>query len=135
MGTGEFCSGTILFSCCGTSVWRCHVRNKAGELDQVRQRSLVLFIRDNNSRLLSWCSGKEFTFQCRRSKSCRFNPWVGKIPWSRKWQPTLVFLPGKFQGQKSLAGYSPRGCRVDMTECAHIRENMDVTNIPQAPST
>ena len=36
-----------------------------------------------------------------------FNPWVGKIPWSRKWQHTLVFLPGKFHGQKSLAGYSP----------------------------
>ena len=47
MGTGEFCLGTILFSCCGTSVWRCHVHNKAGELDQVRQRSIVLFICDN----------------------------------------------------------------------------------------
>ena len=31
--------------------------------------------------------------------------WFGKIPWSRKWQPTPVFLPGKFYGQKSLAGY------------------------------
>ena len=47
MGTGEFCLGTILFICCGTSVWRCHVRNKAGELDQVQQRSIVLFICDN----------------------------------------------------------------------------------------
>ena len=35
-----------------------------------------------------------------------FNPWVRKIPWRRKWQPTPVFLPGKFHGQKSLAGYS-----------------------------
>ena len=40
---------------------------------------------------------------CRR---CRFDPWVGKIPWRRKWQPPLVFLPGKSQGQKSLVGYS-----------------------------
>ena len=32
--------------------------------------------------------------------------WVGKTPWSRKWQPTPVFLPGKFHGQRSLAGYS-----------------------------
>ena len=32
---------------------------------------------------------------------------VGKIPWSRKWQPTPVFLPGEFHGQRSLAGYSP----------------------------
>ena len=40
-------------------------------------------------------SGKEPTCQCRRHKSCRFDPWVGKIPWRRAWQPTLVFLPGE----------------------------------------
>jgi len=33
-----------------------------------------------------------------------FDPWVGKIPWRREWLPTPVFLPGKFGGQKSLAG-------------------------------
>ena len=38
-----------------------------------------------------WHSGKESTCQCRRH---RFDPWVGKIPWRRKWQPTPVFLPG-----------------------------------------
>ena len=37
-----------------------------------------------------------------------FNPWVGKIPWRREWQPTPVFLPGEFQGQGSMAGYSPQ---------------------------
>ena len=37
--------------------------------------------------------------------------------WRRKWQPTPVFLPGKFHGQRSLAGYSPWGCKeLDMTE-------------------
>ena len=36
-------------------------------------------------------------------------PWVGKIPWRRKQQPTPVFLPGKSYGQRSLAGSSPRG--------------------------
>ena len=36
-----------------------------------------------------------------------FDPWVGKTPRKRTWQPTPVFLPGKFYGQKSLAGYSP----------------------------
>ena len=36
-------------------------------------------------------------------------PWVGKIPWRREWLPTLVFLPGEFHGQRSLAGYSPWG--------------------------
>ena len=39
-----------------------------------------------------------------------FDPWVGKIPWRRKWQRTPVFLPGEFQGQRSLVGYSPGGC-------------------------
>ena len=34
-------------------------------------------------------------------------PWVGKITWRRKWQPTLVFLPGQFHGQRSLVSYSP----------------------------
>ena len=52
--------------------------------------------------------------QCRR---LRFDPWVGKIPWRRKRQPTPVFLPGKSHGQRSLGDYSPRGCEEsDMTE-------------------
>ena len=43
--------------------------------------------------------------------------WVGKIPWSRKWQPTPVFLPGESYGQRNLVGYSPRGHKEsDMTE-------------------
>ena len=42
---------------------------------------------------------------------------VGKIPWRRKWQPTQVFLPGKFHGQRRLVGYSPWGCKeLDTTE-------------------
>ena len=45
---------------------------------------------------------------CRRP---RFNPWVEKIPWRKKWQPTPVFLPGKFHGQRSLVGYRPQGCK------------------------
>ena len=40
-------------------------------------------------------SGKEPTCQCRRRKRHGFNPWVGKIPWRRAWQPTPVFLPGE----------------------------------------
>ena len=38
-----------------------------------------------------------------------FDPWVRKIPWRRKWQPTPVVLPGKSHGQKSLVGYNPWG--------------------------
>ena len=61
-----------------------------------------------------WLNGKESTYQCRR---CGFNPWVGKIPWRRKWQATPVFLAGKFQRQSNLVGFSPQVCkRVDTTE-------------------
>ena len=61
-----------------------------------------------------WLSGKESAFQCRRRG---FNPWVGKIPWRRKWQPTPVFLPGESHGQRSLVGYSPWGNKEsDMTK-------------------
>ena len=67
------------------------------------------------SRLPRWRSGKESACQCRRP---RFDPWVRKIPWSRKWQPTPVFLPGKFHGQRSLVGCSPRDHKEsDTTEC------------------
>ena len=64
-------------------------------------------------------SGKESTCQCRRWRRSGFSPWVGKIPWRRKWQPTPVFLPGEAYGQRSLAGYSPWGHKEsDMTEAA-----------------
>ena len=64
-----------------------------------------------------WCSGRESTCQCRRCRRRGLNPWVRKIPWSRKWQPTLVFLSGKFHGQRSLVGYSLWSCKEpDTTE-------------------
>ena len=47
--------------------------------------------------------------QCRR---LGFDPWVGKIPWRRKWLPTPAFLPGKSHGQRSLESYSSWGPRV-----------------------
>ena len=40
-----------------------------------------------------------------------FNPWVGEIPWRRKWQLVLVLLPGKSHGQRTLADYSPWGLK------------------------
>ena len=57
-----------------------------------------------------WLRGKE----CRRH---RFNPWVGKIPWRRKWQPTPVLLPGESRGPRNLVGNSLQGLKKsDMTE-------------------
>ena len=64
-----------------------------------------------------WLCGKECACQCRRH---RFDPWVRKIPWRRKWQPTPVFLPGKFHRQRSLVGYNSWGCK-------RVRRNL-VTN-------
>ena len=50
-----------------------------------------------------------------------FDPWVGKIPWRRTWQPTPVFLPGESHGWRSMVGYSPPGRKeLDMTERFHI---------------
>ena len=54
-------------------------------------------------------SGRESACEGKRRQRCRFHPWEGKIPWRRAWQPTPVFLPGEFHGQRSLAGYSPWG--------------------------
>ena len=51
---------------------------------------------------------KKIHLQCRR---CRFDPWVRKIPWRRKRQPTPVFLPGKSHGQRSLLDYSSWSCK------------------------
>ena len=44
-----------------------------------------------------------------------FHPWVKKIPWCRKWQTAVVFLPGKFHRQRSLSGYSPSSCKESNT--------------------
>ena len=50
--------------------------------------------------------GKESAYNAGNRRR-RFDPWVGKMPWRGKWQPTPVFWPGKSHGQRSLAGYSP----------------------------
>ena len=64
-----------------------------------------------------WHSVKGFTCQCKRHRKHGFHLWVRKFPWSREWQPTLVFSPGKFHGQRSLAGNSPWSFKEsDMTE-------------------
>ena len=67
-------------------------------------------------------SGKESACQGRRCKGYGLDPWVGKITWRRKWQPTPVFFPGQSHGQRSLVGYGSWGHKEsDTTEhmCAH----------------
>ena len=56
-------------------------------------------------RLPWWLSGKEFTCQCRR---CKFHPCTRKIPWRRKWQPTLVSLPQKTPWREEPGGLQSR---------------------------
>ena len=50
-----------------------------------------------------------------RCQRCGFDPWVGKIPWRRKWQPTPVFLSGESCGQRSLEGYTVHGVAKSQT--------------------
>ena len=86
----------------------------------------------SSSGLLGFSGGasdKELTCQCRRHKTCGFNPWVGKIPWRRAWQPTSVFLPGDTHGLRSLVGYSPWGCKV-----GHDWATNNYTFTPNVPS-
>ena len=61
-----------------------------------------------------WLRWLRICLQCSKPG---FDPWVRKIPWRREWQPTAIFLPGEFHGQRSLVGYSPWGRKeLDMIE-------------------
>ena len=64
------------------------------------------FIQETDFCLFPELSLLRICLQCRRPW---FDPWARKTPWRRKWQPTVVFLPEKSQGQRNLAGYSPWG--------------------------
>ena len=92
--------------------------------------TLIIFA-SNNYNLHRWLSGKESTCQCRR---LRFNPWVGKIPWRRKWQPTLIFLPGKSHEPRSLVGYSPCGCKRAGQDLAAKQQQHRLKQYLQLPS-
>ena len=81
-------------------------------------------------------SRKEPVYQCRRLKRHGFDPWVGKIPWRRSWQPTPVFLPAESYGQRSLVDYSPWGHKEsDMTEVTqHTRRQRElISSSPRIP--
>ena len=67
---------------------------------------------DTSLGLPRWHSAKEPACLCKKHS---FDPWVRTIPWSRKWPPTPVFLPGKLHGQRSLVDYSPGGLKESNT--------------------
>ena len=57
---------------------------------------------------VGFCGGSVIKNPSANGGDVSFNPWVGKIPWRRKWQPTPVFLLDKCHGQRSLVGYHPQ---------------------------
>ena len=72
---------------------------------------------------------------CLQFRRLRLNPWIRKIPWRREWQPTPVFLPGEFHGQRSLVGYNPWDRKeLDMTEqLTHATRRLcDLTENPDS---
>ena len=62
-------------------------------------------------RLPGWHRGKESALQSRRCKRWGFDPWVARIPWTRKWEPAPVSLLRKFHGPRSLVVCSSWGCK------------------------
>ena len=99
----------------GYSPWGCKESDTAERLSRTQ----------HCTGLPRWLSSKESARRCRRHT---FDPWVGKIPCRRKWQPTPVFLLRKSHGQRSLAGYSTRGSqRVEhdlATEHTHEQQRL-----------
>ena len=77
-------------------------------------------------RVPRWHSGKETASQWSRHRAPGFNLWVRKILWRRKWQPTPVFLPGKFHGQRILVGFSPWGLK-DLDTAKHLSKQTKKT--------
>ena len=77
------------------------------ELQSAFQRTFALFFPGGSVSKESTSNAGDH-LQCRRPG---FDPWLRKIPWRRKWQPTPVFLPGKSHEQRGLVGYSPWGRR------------------------
>ena len=72
-------------------------------------------------------SSKELACQCRRLNRQMFNPWIGKLPWRRAWQPTPLFLSGESLRQWSLVGYNPWGHKEsDTTE---VTEHTDIVRL------
>ena len=75
-------------------------------------------------RLPSWLSGYRIRLQCRSNRRCGFVPWVRKISWRRKWQPTPVFLPGnpmdRGAWRATVHGVAQNWTRLSDWACVHI---------------
>ena len=106
---------------------------KSGNIPLVSLCRECLGITSSNLKVVQWLKKKKIHLPSRR---CSFNPWVGKIPWRREWKPTPVLLLGESHGQRSLAGYSPWGCKeLAMTEWPNSitsKETLPKLTVPMA---
>ena len=97
----------------GAPSWQSPTCDLAVGILQLRFRSFSnsLYIEGHPvfSGLPGCCSGKESACQCRRHRRPRFDPWVGKILWRRKWKPTPIFFPGKFPWTEEPGGLQSIG--------------------------
>ena len=109
------------------NIWKNLQMNNQKTRWNKQKKTLTSWIQNHSKSVMSHdkglprqLSGKESACQCKRH---RFNPWVGKIPWRRIWQPTAVFCCGEFHGQRSLVGYSPWDHKEsDMTEATEHKQ-------------
>ena len=101
-------------------------------LQSLMPKKLKLSFYEDLQGLPQWHSGKEkLCLQCRSCRRLRFGPWVRKIPWRREWQPTPLFLPEEFHGQRSLTGCSPWGHKEqDTTERLSLTHSYKYIIIP-----
>ena len=97
-------NGSGIFLTCGYQTWKCLQDLKSETKKIIEQYTCTNPLYEFPQRF----SGKESTCQ---SKRWGFDPWVGMIPWRKKWQPSPVFLPEESHGQRSLVGLSPWGCK------------------------
>ena len=72
----------------------------------VQTCALPIFLKypDSNIYFMGVCIGSDGKESACKCETLGFNPWVGKIPWRRKWQPTPVFLPGKIPQTDEIGG-------------------------------
>ena len=88
-----------------------HIVGRRFTIWATREVKQVQYIR------LGFLGGSHCEDATGQSRRPCFDPWVWKIPWRREWLPTLVFLPGESNGQRSLVDYNPWGCKeLDTTE-------------------
>ena len=113
----EYWSGWPIPSPAGLPNSGIEPRSPALQADSLPAELSEGFLGDSDGKASSAC-------KCGRPG---FNPWVRKIPWRRKWQPTPVFLPGKFHGQRSLVGYNPwsRKERLSNFTFSHCKKKID----------